>query len=235
MNANPTVLLTNSDPALEAAIHATFPGLAVGDARALRHRMVPNGSTWCFIDWLLEDGSGLELCRRLRNAADSAHWHITMVLDEDDAEIRRRSLRAGADDYMQGPLSPEGLVARLNIHLADRRTTPSGHRRLVHGDLSADPMARQARWRGRVVALRPNEFDLLIHFLAHPDRVFSRQSLIGHLGKDCASLDERTVDVWVGRLRRALRREGVGDPIRTVRSLGYILDTSEEPAWRKAG
>ena len=91
------------------------------------------------------------------------------------------------------------------------------------------------RWRGLPVALRPNEFALLVHFVEHPDRVFSRTALIATLGKDDNGIDERTVDVWVGRLRRALKSQGAPDPLRTVRSLGYVLDGIAERDWRQAG
>ena len=94
-----------------------------------------------------------------------------------------------------------------------------------HGELAIDPVAFAVRFRGQVLALRPNEFRLLLHFVTHPDQVFSRASIIEHLGKDSGLLDERTVDVWTGRLRRALRGYGVPDPLRTVRSLGYVLDS----------
>lgn len=97
--------------------------------------------------------------------------------------------------------------------------------RLRHGELIVDPIAFAVRFRGRVLPLRPNEFRLLAFFVANPDRVFSRTALIENLGKDSDLIDERTVDVWTGRLRRALRDHGVPDPLRTVRSQGYVLDS----------
>jgi len=111
-----------------------------------------------------------------------------------------------------------------------RDAAPSAQspRRMRHGELVVDLAAFAARWQGRVIALRPNEFRLLAHFVAHPDRVFSRADLIASLGKDGDLLDERTVDVWTGRLRRALREHGVPDPLRTVRSLGYVLDSIQD-------
>ena len=147
-----------------------------------------------------------------------------MVLDEDSDEARSRALRAGADDYLLGPLTPAVLLARLDRH-RPAEVLPGSPSRLVHGDLTLDLAAHQARWRGRLIALRPNELRLLALFAEHPDRLFSRGSLIAMLGKDCAEIDERTVDVWVGRLRRALRTHGVPDMLRTVRSLGYVLDS----------
>ncbi|MES2493414.1 MAG: winged helix-turn-helix domain-containing protein [Pseudomonadota bacterium] len=97
--------------------------------------------------------------------------------------------------------------------------------RFSHGDLTIDLVAFAARFRGKVLALRPNEFRLLAFFVANPDRVFSRKELIENLGKDTGPIDERTVDVWTGRLRRALRGQDVPDPLRTVRAYGYVLDS----------
>jgi len=106
-----------------------------------------------------------------------------------------------------------------------RQGHPDGDRRLRHGELVIDPVAFAARFRGKVLALRPNEFRLLAFFVANPDRVFSRTELIESLGKDSGLIDERTVDVWTGRLRRALREQGAPDPLRTVRAQGYVLDS----------
>jgi two-component system phosphate regulon response regulator PhoB len=166
------------------------------------------GTIWAFADWVLPDISGLEICRQLRCAPLTAQAHITMVLEEDDFEARRRALRAGADDYMVGPVSRTTVLDRV----------------LTLGDLTIDLSAFQANWRGVPVVLMPNEFRLLRFFVEHPRRVFTRAQLIAALGKQDPPVDERTVDVWVGRLRRALRAAGAGAPLRTVRSLGYVLD-----------
>lgn len=98
-------------------------------------------------------------------------------------------------------------------------------RHLQCGDLTVNPAGYQVRYRGRVLPLRPSEFRLLAHFVANPDQVFTRADLIRRLGSAEEQLDERTVDVWIGRLRRALRAHGVPDPLRTVRTLGYVLDS----------
>lgn len=219
-----TVLLTTPDPALLGGLAQARP-----DLRALPlDSEVPGepleGPLWCFVDWLLPDISGLEMVRRLREARATRHSHITMVLEASDPDDKRRALRAGADDYMVGPLSPARLVERIDR--ADPGEAPrAAARRLVHGELTLDLAAHQARFRGSAVALRPNEFRLLVHFIEHPDQVFSRAALIDRIGKDNAGIDDRTVDVWIGRLRRALTAHGVPDPLRTVRSLGYVLDS----------
>ena len=180
---------------------------------------------WAFIDWIGEDMSGIEQCRRLREAKLSRPLHITMLLDAPDAEDRRRALKAGADDYMTGPLDARKLTERMARYESGSAVETPPRGRLRNGDLVIDLAAHQLRYRGTPIPLRPNEFRLLAHFLEHPDQVFSRTALIDQLGKGLEEIDERTVDVWVGRLRRALMQHGAPDPLRTVRSLGYVMDS----------
>lgn len=222
-----TIILTNGQPDLLAVLADRLPDVRVVTADSAPPVRRHEGRTWCFVDWLLPNLSGLEMCRRLRDAPATAQSHITMVLDEDDTEARRRALRAGADDYVVAPLTADVLLDRLKQY----RGGTSGSApppRLAHGGLTLDLAAHQTRWHGRPVPLRPNEFKLLAHFIEHPDQVLSRTSLIDMLGKDSDAIDERTVDVWVGRLRRGLKAHGVPDPLRTVRSLGYVLDSLPE-------
>lgn len=225
-NATTTLLVTSPDPALLDSVSAARPDL----------RMMPlgpnissdlkiEGTPLCFVDWLLPETSGLELVRRLREARPTRSAHITMVLDGDDSEERRRALKAGADDYMVGPLDAASLLDRLAFYEAGEASSAPARSRLANGDLVVDLAAHQARWQGTAVTLRPNEFRLLAHFMEHPDQVFSRSALIERLGKDDEAIDERTVDVWVGRLRRALAAHGAPDPLRTVRAMGYVMDS----------
>ncbi|MFA7601829.1 MAG: response regulator transcription factor [Novosphingobium sp.] len=181
------------------------------------------GALWAFVDWVLPDISGLEVCRRLRCDPLTAQAHITMILEEDDQESRRRALRTGADDYMIGPVDRAAVLDRvLSLQLRDQ---DAGVLRAVTlGQLTIDLAAFQARWQGRPIPLMPNEFRLLRYFVEHPGRLFTRAQLIAALGKQEPPVDERTVDVWIGRLRRALRAAGAGNPLRTVRSLGYVFD-----------
>lgn len=200
------------------------------DLRVVFHRWkaeaplpLMEGRPWAFVDWVLAEMSGLELCRRLR-CVDSLGQdaHITMILEDDDAEAKRRALRAGADDYIVGPVDRNMLLDRvLSVQLPEHEA-PARVLRL--GDLSLDLAAMQARWRERPLLLMPNEMRLLRYLMEKPGHVFSRQQLITALGKHDQPIDERTVDAWVSRLRRALRDVGAGSPLRTVRSLGYVLD-----------
>ncbi len=187
------------------------------------HRLV-EGPVCAFIDWVMDDLSGLEMCRRLRNDPRTGEAHVTMVLEDDDGEDRRRALRAGADDYLVGPIDRTIVLDRV-MALQASGTPPRLAERLQLGALLVDLAALQARWAGKPLDLRPNEFRLL-HFLAqNPDRVLARPDLIAALGKQEPPIDERTVDVWIGRLRRALRQVGAGERVRTVRSLGYVYDS----------
>jgi two-component system phosphate regulon response regulator PhoB len=222
-----TILLTAPDPALIAALsrvrpelHALRLGPDIPDTRF-------DGPVWCFVDWLLPEISGLEMVRRLREAKATRNCHITMVLEDGDSDERRRALKAGADDYLVGPLSPHKLTQRLEQYENSASAGTAPRARLSNGELSIDLAAHQLRYRGTPITLRPNEFRLLAHFMEHPDQVFSRSALIDRLGKDEDVIDERTVDVWVGRLRRSLTANGAPDPLRTVRSLGYVMDSVE--------
>jgi two-component system phosphate regulon response regulator PhoB len=200
-----------------------------GDLRVVFHNWLGDaplplldGQPWAFVDWVLPDLSGLELCRRLRSDPQTEAAHVTMVLEEDEAEAKRRALRAGADDYLIGPIDRQAVLDRvLSLQLPDA-DLPSRTLRL--GRLTLDLAALQARWKDHAVPLMPNEFRLLRYLMEQPGQVFSRAQLIAALGKQGQPIDERTVDAWVSRLRRALRDAGAGYPLRTVRSLGYVLD-----------
>ncbi|GGY92708.1 winged helix-turn-helix domain-containing protein [Novosphingobium colocasiae] len=182
------------------------------------------GALWMFVDWVLPQMSGLELCRRLRADSQTAHAHLTVVLEEDNQEDRKRALRMGADDYIVGPLSRTALLDRvLGANLGEQEIV--GIRLIELGGLTVDVAAYQARFESKAIPLMPNEFRLLRYFVEHPGRVFTRTQLIAALGKQEPAIDERTVDVWIGRLRRALKAAGAGNPLRTVRSLGYVFDT----------
>ena len=188
-------------------------------------RQLVEGPMWAFVDWVMDDLAGLEMCRRLRADPRTGDAHVTMVLESDDVDDRRRALRAGADDYMIGPLDRRAVLDRV-LALQSHRRNRHSVQRIELGDLAIDLAALQARWAGRAILLRPNEFRLLRFFAENPNQVHSRPDLIAGLGKLDPPIDERTVDVWIGRLRRALKSAGVGNPLRTVRSLGYVFDAS---------
>ncbi len=184
---------------------------------------INNDAHWSFVDWLLPDMSGLEICRRLRCHPKAAKSHITMILDEDSMDTRRRALRAGADDYMIGQPTRESILQRALAGRGNGGEVSALPIRTM-GDLVIDLTAYQARWQGNAIPLMPNEFRLLRHFVENSGRLFTRSQLIAALAKQEPPVDERTVDVWIVRLRRALRAAGATVSLRTVRSLGYVLD-----------
>lgn len=218
MNDRPTIILAPFDPDLASDVTRCVPGTRVGGLDAISE---PTGPLWLFIDWLLPESSGLELCRRLRAQRRTAEACIFLVIEDDDRETRRRALKAGADDYVRGPLTVTSIAARM----CEAAPLPArAENVLAHGTLKLDREAYQVRAAGSPVAMRPNEFLLLAFFLENRDRVVSRRELIGAL-KGEESVDERTVDVWIGRLRRALASAKVSVPIRTVRQLGYVYNS----------
>ena len=218
------------DILLTGELDGGFAPFRHGDLELVLHRwsapaQLPliDGALWAFVDWVLPDMSGLELCRRLRCDPGTAFAHITVVLEEDDQDDRKRALRSGADDYIVGPLTRTALLDRvLSGHVNTQGD--ANDRRVAAGELVIDIPAFQARWKGKAIALMPNEFRLLRYFVEHPGRVFTRTQLISALGKQDPAIDERTVDVWIGRLRRALKSAGADNRLRTVRSLGYVFD-----------
>lgn len=214
------ILLTRRDPVLAETVQAMVPGARVQfiDRRLPDH---VGERVWCFVDWLLEDRSGLEVCRHLRAAPHTRHAHITMVLDSNELSARSRALEAGADDYVSGPLTAAVLEERLGYYAgASLEAGGAGPSPAI----SVNVQAYHAVWNGRMIPLRPVEMRLLQMFILQPNCVLSRESIIDFLGRQEEITDNRTVDVWVGRLRRTLSRHGAHDLIRTVRGLGYVLD-----------
>lgn len=182
-----------------------------------------DGTAWIFVDWVMEDLSGLEMCRRLRADPRTRDAHITIVLEQDDPDDRRRALKAGADDYMLGPAGRQSILDRI---LA---LDPSAGRRgpvqvIEAGELMIDLGAERVRWGSKPVTLRPNEFRLLRFLAENPNRVLTRRELIDALGKSGDPEYLRTVDVWIKRLRFGLREAGAGQLLRTVHNKGYVFD-----------
>ncbi|KAB0678732.1 phosphate regulon transcriptional regulator PhoB [Aureimonas leprariae] len=175
------------------------------------------------LDWMLPGLSGVELCRRLRNRDETRDLPIIMLTARGEEAERVRGLSVGADDYVVKPFSTPELMARVKAML--RRTKPERlSHRLGAGDIELDRQARRVHRAGRELRLGPTEFRLLEFLMMSPGRVFSREQLLdGVWGRD-VYVDERTVDVHVGRLRKAINRGRERDPIRTVRGSGYSLD-----------
>jgi two-component system phosphate regulon response regulator PhoB len=158
------------------------------------------------LDWMLPGLSGIELCRRLRARPETRQLPIIMLTARGEESEKVRGLATGADDYIVKPFSVPELLARSI------------------GDIELDREKKRVSRNGRAVDLGPTEYRLLEFLMERPGRVFSREQLLDGVWGSDIYIDERTVDVHVGRLRKAINRGQMADPIRTVRGAGYALD-----------
>jgi two-component system, OmpR family, phosphate regulon response regulator PhoB len=175
------------------------------------------------LDWMLPKVSGVEVCRRLRARPETRALPIIMLTARGEETDRIRGLDTGADDYVVKPFSMSELAARIRAVL--RRIRPGlAEDTLHHGDIVVDRVAHRVRRADKEIHLGPTEFRLLDYLMQHPGRVFSREQLLNAVWGSDVYVEARTVDVHIGRLRKALSQTVEGDPIRTVRSAGYSLD-----------
>jgi two-component system phosphate regulon response regulator PhoB len=175
------------------------------------------------LDWMLPGTSGIEICRRLRAKAETATVPIIMLTARGEEEERVRGLATGADDYVVKPFSVPELLARISALL--RRANPKLVSSVLNaGDIELDRTTHRVRRSGKEIHLGPTEYRLLEFLIANPGRVYSREQLLDGVWGNDVYVDERTVDVHVGRLRKALNRGRSKDPIRTVRGAGYAFD-----------
>jgi two-component system phosphate regulon response regulator PhoB len=224
----PTLLLVEDDRALADLLmwHFDREGYEIvrtadGDeALILAEERAPD---LVVLDWMIEGVSGIEVCRRLRRRASTAHVPIIMLTARCEESDRIRGLETGADDYVTKPFSPRELMARVGAVLRRMRPALAGEQ-LAYVDIEMDVESHRVRRDGRPVQLGPTEFRLLRHFMEHPGRVFSRERLLDAVWGHDPDIDARTVDVHIRRLRKALNEGGRADMIRTVRSAGYSLD-----------
>lgn len=182
------------------------------------------------LDWALPKVTGIEVCRRLRARQASRNIPIIMLTARAEEADLLRGLDQGADDYITKPFSVAAVVARARAVL--RRIRPGLTEDMVTiGDIRIDRNAHRVKRGGKDVHLGPTEFRLLDYLMQHPGRVFSREQLLDAVWGSDVYVEVRTVDVHIGRLRRALNiDEAVPDPIRTVRAAGYSLDTGNMEA-----
>jgi len=175
------------------------------------------------MDWMMPKLSGVEVCRRLRRRSETRTTPIIMLTARGDETDKITGLDYGADDYVTKPYSMPELLARVRAVL--RRTQPGILEDIIRqGDIEIDTKAFRVRRGDAEVHLGPTEFRLLDHFMRHPARVFSREQLLDAVWGRDVYVEARTVDVHIGRLRKALKKAGGKNPIRTVRSAGYAFE-----------
>src|SRR6266446_8279314 len=205
---------------LEAARYAVETAKRGDEAEIKLRESTPD---LVILDWMLPGLSGIELCRRLRAQAETRQLPIIMLTARGEESERIRGLATGADDYIVKPFSVPELVARVRALL--RRASPERVADvLAHGEIELDREKKRVSRAGRTIDLGPTEYRLLEFLMERPGRVFSREQLLDGVWGSEVYIDERTVDVHVGRLRQALNRGPGADPIRTVRGAGYALD-----------
>ena len=224
----PRILVVEDDDALtlllrynlEAAQHSVDT-VARGDEAAIKLSESPPDLV--ILDWMLPGLSGIELCRRWRAQPETRQLPVIMLTARGDESERIRGLATGADDYIVKPFSVPELIARVNALL--RRAAPEKVGDVLSfGELKVDRGRRRVSRADREIDLGPTEYRLLEYFMERPGRVFSREQILDGVWGRESDIDERTVDVHVGRLRRALIRGHEIDPIRTVRGAGYALN-----------
>ena len=175
------------------------------------------------LDWMLPDMSGIEFCDQLRRTAKTPQIPILMLTARGEEADRVRGLSTGADDYVVKPFSVAELMARVKALL--RRSAPERIAdTLSGGNITMDRTAHRVIRDGREIALGPTEYRLLEVLLENTGRVLSRSQLLDRVWGNTAEIDERTIDVHIGRLRKALVRGDEPDPVRTVRGAGYVLN-----------
>ncbi len=230
--AKPLLLLVEDDTALAELIRwhferEEFEVRQTGDgeeALILAREQTPD---IVLLDWMIENLSGIEVCRQLRKVESTANVPIIMLTARGEEDDRIRGLEIGADDYVTKPFSPRELVARAKAVLRRVRPALAG-KTLRFADVEMDTVAHKVKRGEALVALGPTEYRLLKHFLEYPSHVFSRERLLNSVWGHDSDIEIRTVDVHIRRLRKALN-ESIGsvlkrDIIRTVRSAGYSLD-----------
>lgn len=174
------------------------------------------------LDWMLPNVSGIEICRQLKTKAETRNVPIIMLSARSEEVDRVRGLETGADDYVVKPYSVVELMARVRSQL--RRTRPATVGEMLEfEDISLDAESHKVFRDGKLLKLGPTEFRLLATFMEKPGRVWSREQLLDRVWGRDIYVDTRTVDVHIGRLRKALCQHGGGDPVRTVRGAGYAL------------
>jgi two-component system phosphate regulon response regulator PhoB len=223
----PTVLLVEDEPAQREmlAYNLKAEGFDVITADNGEDGLIlvdENDPDLIVLDWMMPQLSGIEVCRRLKSNSKTRQIPVIMLSARAEEVDRVRGLETGADDYVVKPYSVIELMARVKAHLRRIRAAAVGGR-LEYADIMLDPETHKVFRSQSELKLGPTEFRLLSTFMEKPGRVWSRDQLLDRVWGRDIYVDTRTVDVHVGRLRKALCKYGGDDPLRTVRGAGYAL------------
>ena len=227
MTGNKILIVEDETPIREMiAFHlgrAGYETLEAPDCRAAREMLADERPDLALIDWMLPDMSGLELTRMLKRDKDHDDLAVIMLTARADEYDMVAGLDSGADDYITKPFSPRELVARIRAVL--RRANTGGDGVVRSGVLELDAAGHRVSANGNEIKLGPTEYRLLVFLMTHSDRVYSRAQLLDRVWGANVYVEERTVDVHIRRLRKALAAEGADDYIQTVRGAGYRFST----------
>jgi two-component system phosphate regulon response regulator PhoB len=197
------------------------------DCNAARASIVDHRPDLLLVDWMLPDQSGLELTRAVKRSRDTQDLPVIMLTARAEEHDKVTGLEGGADDYITKPFSPRELLARINAVL--RRAAPGGGTETLDaGDLQLDVASHRVTALGQPVSLGPTEYRLLQFFMEHQDRVYSRGQLLDRVWGGNVYVEERTVDVHIRRLRKALEPFKLDGLVQTVRGAGYRFSTRPE-------
>lgn len=210
------------------AFHLTRAGyetLEAEDCRKARQLLADERPDLALVDWMLPDMSGLELTRMLKRDSEYEDLAVIMLTARADEHDKVSGLVSGADDYITKPFSPRELIARIQAVLRRSKSADSGT--ITAGILALDPSGHRVSVEGKEVQLGPTEFRLLKFLMTHADCVYSRTQLLDRVWGANVYVEERTVDVHVRRLRKALTEESAGRYVQTVRGAGYRFSTRD--------
>lgn len=227
MAASKILIVEDEAPIREMiAFHLTragFETLEAADCRRARELLVDEQPDLALVDWMLPDMSGLELTRNLKRDKEYEDLAVILLTARSDEHDKIKGLEGGADDYVTKPFSPRELIARIQAVL--RRSRNSVRDTIIAGDLELDAAGHRVSFAGNSVQLGPTEYRLLKFLISHADRVYSRTQLLDRVWGANVYIEERTVDVHVRRLRKALSDHGGDGYIQTVRGAGYRFST----------
>ncbi len=226
------ILIVEDEPAIRQMIafglrRGGFEVREAVDYRQAREALADQRPDLVLIDWMLPDMSGLELTRTLKRDRETRELPVIMLTARAEEGDKVTGLESGADDYVTKPFSPRELIARINAVL--RRTGASGLDHVVEFEaLKLDQQGQRITVEGQTVPLGPTEYRMLEFFMTHPERVFSRDQLLDRLWGGNVYVEERTIDVHVRRLRKALEKFGLDRLVQTVRGSGYRFSAKAE-------
>ncbi len=228
-----SILIVEDEPAIQELVSYTctsngYQVRAASSVSAAWEAIRAQLPDLILLDWMLPDRSGIELLRELRAQERTRQVPIIMLTAKGSEADRVSGLDAGADDYIVKPFSPRELASRLRA-VFRRRSPQHGGEPLEYGPLSIDPARHEVRVNNQAITLGLAEFKLLKFLVSHPERVYSRAQLLDKVWGDHVYIEERTVDVHVLRLRKALMAQDAQHLVQTVRGLGYRLSTQATP------